>query len=689
VGALEAHIAALEAMETSQEGIEPTVKAALALKDPGVLGTLGDFVEGEPAVVRGVEAFLGPMVQGLVVRDGATVNRLRAWYASRWGGRGGLILLPMEHAADTRESDGSLLRSLRLKEPGASWLRKLLGGIALAVDVEAGGEDGAASTLSLTGLSVDRMGVVRLGSPLGSAGILERRERAKVLRSQVTAAREELAAALARREEAEETARQAEAALEEAWRGLREAEDAQRAAYSEAQARWDQRTRLDRHQEELARQIEGTRASRARALDRARGAREDRALLAEEAEALRGQEEAVRQRVSEAQEHWEAARAEEARLAVEVARGEGNRARLAERIRDLRGALSAAQVRLVALAAEGSSLQEEEAAAARLREEGAAATEALFGLRERAEEELRRRDEAVGRVGESLLEADRRVRALRASEREALDRRHALELEQQELEGRLGRIQDRLEGEWGRSLEALLAEAEPTEGDPEELKEELRAIIESLEKIGPVNMLAVEEHQEESARLEFLLGQREDLRGARNDLRAAIRQINETATQRFQETFQKIRENFRSTFLRLFEGGEVDLWMEEEGDPLEATIEIHASPRGKKTQRIDLLSGGERALTALSLLFGIYLVKPSPFCVMDEVDAPLDESNIYRFIRLLEEFKRQTQFIVITHNARTIEAADWIYGVTMEEPGVSRIVGVRLEDALKPSAVAP
>ncbi len=206
-----------------------------------------------------------------------------------------------------------------------------------------------------------------------------------------------------------------------------------------------------------------------------------------------------------------------------------------------------------------------------------------------------------------------------------------------------------------------------------------------LETIGLVNMLAVEEHQEESARLEFLLEQREDLKRARDDLRAAIRQINETATQLFRDTFGEIQKNFQSTFQRLFEGGEASLWLEDEDDPLESTIEIHASPRGKKTQRIDLLSGGERALTALSLLFGIYLVKPSPFCVLDEVDAPLDESNIYRFIRLLQEFKNQTQFIVITHNARTIEAADWIYGVTMEEPGVSRIVGVQLEDALQTS----
>jgi len=144
----------------------------------------------------------------------------------------------------------------------------------------------------------------------------------------------------------------------------------------------------------------------------------------------------------------------------------------------------------------------------------------------------------------------------------------------------------------------------------------------------------------------------------------------------------------RQRVVDAFEGGEADIWLAEDADPLESPIEIHASPRGKKTQRIDLLSGGERALTALSLLFGIYLVKPSPFCVFDEVDAPLDENNIGRFIRLLQEFSTQTQFVVITHNPRTIEAADWIYGVTMEEPGVSTIVGVRLQEALQAAGAA-
>jgi len=278
-----------------------------------------------------------------------------------------------------------------------------------------------------------------------------------------------------------------------------------------------------------------------------------------------------------------------------------------------------------------------------------------------------------------VLEAERRAREVREDERAAVGRGHELELERQDIRNRAARIGERLEAEWGRSLEILLDEAEAAEGEPEELRAELAEIVTRLGRIGAVNMMAVEEHAEESARLDFLVGQQKDLEAARNDLRAAIRRINTTATELFMNSFEAIRRNFQRTFEHLFSGGEANLWLSDPDSPLESRVEIHAAPRGKRTQRIDLLSGGERALTALSLLFGIYLVKPSPFCVLDEVDAPLDESNIGRFIRMLEGFKAGTQFVVITHNPRTIEAADWIYGVTMEEPGVSSIVGVRLE----------
>jgi chromosome segregation protein len=173
-----------------------------------------------------------------------------------------------------------------------------------------------------------------------------------------------------------------------------------------------------------------------------------------------------------------------------------------------------------------------------------------------------------------------------------------------------------------------------------------------------------------------LTGQRKDLEEARQSLLEAIEKINATASELFLQTFSRVDEHFRTVFTTLFEGGEAALQLTGD-DPLEAEIEILARPRGKKPQSLSLLSGGEKALTAIALLFAIYLVKPSPFCILDEVDAPLDDANIDRFVRLLRDFSAKTQFIVVTHNKKTMEVADCLYGVTMEEPGVSKLVSVR------------
>jgi chromosome segregation protein len=237
---------------------------------------------------------------------------------------------------------------------------------------------------------------------------------------------------------------------------------------------------------------------------------------------------------------------------------------------------------------------------------------------------------------------------------------------------------ERIETEWHRPLPELLAGVEDVEGDADALREDARRLAEAIEALGPVNPLALEEHAEELKRLDFLTGQRDDLVEARDKLHQALHQIELTARGLFEETFAAIRKNFQTVFVTLFEGGECDVRLADEADPLGSDIEIAAAPRGKRTQRIHLLSSGERALVAISLLFAIYLTKPSPFCLLDEVDAPLDDANVVRFIRLLSEFKRDSQFIVITHNPRTMQVADAVYGVTMQEPGVSTIVGVRL-----------
>jgi len=206
-----------------------------------------------------------------------------------------------------------------------------------------------------------------------------------------------------------------------------------------------------------------------------------------------------------------------------------------------------------------------------------------------------------------------------------------------------------------------------------------------LENMGPVNLEAVQEYDELEERYRFLDGQNNDLTNSRRELLDVIARINATTKELFAGTFSQVRSNFREMFAELFGGGRADLQLMDEADALNCGIEIIAKPPGKQLQSISLLSGGERTMTAVALLFAIYMVRPSPFCVLDEMDAPLDESNINRFIKVLERFVSQSQFIIITHNKRTIAKADILYGVTMEERGVSKLVGMKLTPANRAS----
>lgn len=688
--ALAAQLSALEAMDRDREGLEPVVAAALAAGQADALGTLADFMIVPAELVRAVELYLGPLLQGIVVRDRRAADRLRRWFEERWSEGGGLIVLPLEAVPQARAgSGGPLPARVEARGEGEPWVRALLADVEL---VEEGrlleGRSTGGVRLAPSGASVDARGVVRLGNPLGAAGVLERRERLRVLSEDVERARAEAAEARAQRMRLDAELRAAEEMVREAMDARRAAEDRLWQAEAELAAQSDHRARMDRQRSDLARQVEGARAARDRALERAETARRDRTALEAQAEEAAQAREAARTALEQIESEWERVRGAEAELGVAVARLEGEARRLAERSRDAENARTEAAARVEALDVEERALRTMLAEVAALQARGEREMERLFADRDAAEAALREREAAYQAASERVDEAERKVRAGRAAERTAAEERHRLELERQELVGRRERIRERLEGEWGRPLEALVAEAVPADGEAEALRAELDELLAAIARLGPINMLAVEEHEEESRRLEFLREQRADLVAARDDLRAAIRRINETATRIFQETFAGIREHFQATFRRLFEGGEADLWLSEPEEPLESAIEIYASPRGKRTQRIDLLSGGERALTALALLFGIYLVKPSPFCVFDEVDAPLDESNIERFTRLLAEFKQGTQFVVITHNPRTIEAADWIYGVTMEEPGVSTMVGVRLDDTPRASPSA-
>jgi chromosome segregation protein len=205
-----------------------------------------------------------------------------------------------------------------------------------------------------------------------------------------------------------------------------------------------------------------------------------------------------------------------------------------------------------------------------------------------------------------------------------------------------------------------------------------RAMRTRLEAMGPVNMMALEEYRETSERHAFLETQRRDLLDSIADTQATIKEIDVFSRQRFEEAFHRINENFQVTFRKLFGGGNAFMRLTDEENSAESGIDVVASPPGKKLQNVLLLSGGEKALTALALLVGIFQFQPSPFCILDEVDAPLDEANIGRFTELVQEMSVETQFVLITHSKKTMSIAPVLYGVTMQEPGVSKLVSVKL-----------
>ena len=305
-------------------------------------------------------------------------------------------------------------------------------------------------------------------------------------------------------------------------------------------------------------------------------------------------------------------------------------------------------------------------------------------------------EELAGSLEERRAEADAVDKELkgRKAERERIfERLNEIKITLSTLETRMRSLVDKAQEMYAEDLGCYLEgkELPLTDEEAAVTRDMLDREKKKLESIGPVNLAAVDEFDEKKMRLDFLESQKADLVEAKEELAEAIKKINARARSQFLETYELVRKNFQETFRILFEGGEADLSLGEGTDPLEADIIITARPKGKRLQDIALLSGGERALTALALLFALYKAKPSPFCIFDEVDAPLDDANIQRFLRMLQAFKKDTQFIIITHNKRTMEVAETLYGVTMEERGISRVVSVDfdgIENVLRNRAVS-
>lgn len=299
-----------------------------------------------------------------------------------------------------------------------------------------------------------------------------------------------------------------------------------------------------------------------------------------------------------------------------------------------------------------------------------------FNAQDELEQVVQKYEAERGEIARKVGEINRTIRGLRFDREKVSEKLHGLELHISELKLKSENIQQNVKEEYDVQLKE---EKFSDETDIETLERAIESIKRKIHALGPINLLALKEYEKEKERLNFLTEQQTDLFDAKKNLMDTLTVINHTARTKFQDVYKLVRNNFAEVFKSFFPEGEADLVLTDDRDLLESELEIVATPKGRRLGSLALLSGGEKTLTAISLLFAIYLVKPSPFCILDEVDAPLDDTNIERFTKAIRTFSDNTQFIIVTHNKLTMKAADCLYGITMLQDGISKVVSVKME----------
>lgn len=726
VASLQSKVDVLKQLNVEGEGLGGGAKALLRGLDrpdhfkPATLGALATLMEAEPACITAIEAVLGEALQTVLFSDTEIAREALETLASKSLGKASVApqttRTPSFHALDLTLPPGAVgfAREKVKADPKADWLvDELLRGVVLAPDLATGVGIVAAqpefTVVTLAGEVLGREGIWRGGRATGKAqesSILQRKAQITDLEGQLEGARAELVAIEARREAAQNR-------LSGAQQALREEREALQAAQIQISELAGKAALLEREERDLTRREEALRREQEQTVQRAQQARERALSLANDVSVAAAAVESAQAEIGLTRQQVEDLRRQEtdrndalseqrARFAAEQ-RGKDDLSRQ-------RQELTARRDEWVGVVTERTKeLERYEARMEHYTAENAGLDEAIeLGTLELedAEKETERLALARLNVASIISELDGVARASRKEASTLHDQKGELEVQMTQLALRQENLSEKIAQKYQIDLALFLPEPEvfqaaftdrrakdapAVSGEAmwAEVEQMVQTLQERLNSIGTVNVDAIQEHDELEQRHTFLQTQRDDLVKSRDELQGIIGKINSTTLELFTGTFERIKTNFAEMFTELFGGGRGSLVLSNEADPLESGIEIMARPPGKQTQSITLLSGGEKTMTAVSLLFAIYMVKPSPFCVLDEMDAPLDESNIGRFIKMLDRFVQQSQFLVITHNKRTIARADVLYGVTMEQAGVSKPVAVRLTGTADAGAPPP
>jgi len=721
----------LEQLEGSHEGFSVGTQAALR-QSRKVIGSLADRIRVPDSYVVAIENALGHHLQLVLTEQPESAQQILADLSANKVGRASVAALAIEWDAKQLAFEGDMAPGSGLDaiqnglqpgqvihalsvvqaEPSVERLLKaLLGRTFIASDLvtataQARNGHSGCDFVTLTGDLLSRHGIYTggylngNGNPKGPASILGRKNQISELHGELTEVQLRVAEMSRRRGALVSEQTELQAGLQQAQTELREQEVAIATREGEFNALQNSNRLLHQKIETVVFEIQSL------AAQEQEGAQK-RNALATQLNELEARERAGQEQV--------------AALTAELDHLRQQRDAAHAALTESKVALAAEEQLLASFRQQQQSLEQRIGELTQLLEQRRSEVSSFIGRKEQAESEIQDSRSQIGRLQHEREQVNTLVAGLLARKQaqeadvtareeqlrgqrhrltELQEQRGALEVELAQKNMAVQNLRERIQQKYHVNLDDVHSEcititfadegaAKVHVMTPDEMAasgaatdwavvaQQIEAMQKRLDEIGPVNLVAIEEYEETEQRYQFLTKQNDDLVAARAQLLEVISRINVQTRQMFAETFEKIRENFRTMFTEVFGGGKADLILSDQNDVLESGIEIMARPPGKQLQSITLLSGGEQTMTAVALLFSIYQVRPSPFCVLDELDAPLDEANINRFVRILQRFLAHSQFVIITHNKRTIGMADVLYGVTMQERGVSKIVSVK------------
>jgi len=733
----------LEQLEGSHEGFSAGTQAALR-QSRTVIGSLADRIRVPDQYVVAVENALGHHLQLVLTEQPESAQEILADLTANKSGRASVAALSLEYTNDKQLffegemspgsgldaiqnglQNGQVIHALAVVqgEPSVEKLLKaLLGRTFIASDLATATaqiQNGHAGCdfVTLTGDLLSRHGIYTggylngNGNPKAPASILGRKNQITELQGELTEVQLRVAAMSRKRGALLSEQTELQASLQQAQTELREQEVAIATREGEFNALQNSNRLLHQKIETVVFEIQSLAAQEQEGSQK-------RSALAARLNELEARERAGQEKVTALTAELESLRQQ---------RDTANAALTESKV-----ALAAEEQLLASFRQQQQSLEQRICELTQMVEQRRNEVSSFIGRKEQAESEIQDSRSQIGRLQHEREQVNTQTAELLArkqsqegdvvareenlSERrrqltQLQEQRGALDVELAQKNMSVQNLRERIQQKYHIALDDVRSEcititfadegaAKVHVMTPEEMAaagastdwnavaQQIEALQKRLDEIGPVNLVAIEEYEETEQRYQFLTKQNDDLVSARVQLLEVINRINVQTRQMFIETFEKVRENFRAMFTEVFGGGKADLILSDQNDVLESGIEIMARPPGKQLQSISLLSGGEQTMTAVALLFSIYQVRPSPFCVLDELDAPLDESNINRFVGILQRFLVHSQFVIITHNKRTIGMADVLYGVTMEERGISKIVSVKFHKGGEPAPLA-